>query len=200
MRGSRPFTLIYVRHGKTAWNAEGRLQGQRDTPLSALGERQAARNGRALAKWLARKGRTAEEFDWVASPLRRATATMEIMRGAMGLDPGDFRTDAALKEISFGDWEGLTLDEVAQRDAAAHAARQRDKWRFLPPGGESYADLAERIAGWLDTVRCDTVCVAHGAVHRVLRRELEGIGERRTPVLDVPQDRVYVWRGEVEWV
>ncbi len=194
-------TLIYVRHGQTDWNAEFRLQGQRDIPLNERGRGQAKRNGLALADWLAHERRKATEFDWVASPLSRATETMELMRGAMGLDPGGYRTEPALKEVSFGDWEGFTLNELASRDRAGHDARLFDKWGFVPPGGESYAMLSERIGGWLKTIDRDTVCVAHGAVQRVLRRLLEDLSEEDAPALDVPQDRVYVWRGrEPAWV
>lgn len=194
-------TLIYVRHGQTDWNAEFRLQGQRDIPLNARGRGQARRNGLALADWLANERRKAHEFDWVASPLARATETMELMRAAMSLDPRDYRTDPALKEVSFGDWEGFTLNELAARDRAGHDARLFDKWGFVPPGGESYAMLSERIAGWLDAIDRDTVCVAHGAVQRVVRRLLEDLSEDEAPALDVPQDRIYVWRArEMAWV
>lgn len=194
-------TLVYVRHGQTDWNAQARLQGQRDTPLNPSGETQARRNGAALRRWLDERGRSPSEFDWVASPLRRTTATMELMRAAMGLEPAAFRTDPALKEIRFGAWEGFTLNELAQRDPDGHDARLFDKWGFVPPEGESYAMLADRIGRWLSSLRRDTVCVAHGAVHRVVRYHLEGMSEETAPALDVPQDRIYLWdAGAVRWL
>ena len=193
-------TLIYIRHGQTDWNVEGRLQGQRDIPLNAEGRRQARRNGHVLAEWLDREGLTAGDFDWVASPLARATETIEIVRASLGLDPQAYRRDPELKEIRFGAWEGATLEEIARQDPARHQARLMDKWRFAPPGGESYAMLAERIGAWLEGLRGKTVCVAHGAVHRVVRRRLEGFGTDLAPALDVPQDRIYLWRGCPAWI
>ena len=81
--------LVYiVRHGQTDWNAEFRLQGQADTDLNELGRRQAAMNGRALARLIPRP----EEFDFVASPMRRTCETMERLRAAMGLDPTAYAT------------------------------------------------------------------------------------------------------------
>lgn len=95
--------LIYViRHGQTDWNAERRLQGQKNIPMNATGLEQARQNGIALAEIL---GDTVDEFDFVASPLQRTRETMEIMRTAMGLAPLAYRTDPRLVEISFGDWK-----------------------------------------------------------------------------------------------
>ena len=102
--------LIYmIRHGQTAWNAEGRLQGQKDIPLNYTGRAQAAGNGHALKALL---GAAVSDFDFVASPLGRTRETMEILRRAMGLDPLAYRTDKRLVEVSFGDWEGHTLEEL----------------------------------------------------------------------------------------
>jgi probable phosphoglycerate mutase len=189
-------TLVFIRHGETDWNAEQRLQGQRDIPLNPRGRGQARRNGEVLAKAVA----GAAGFDFVSSPLKRARETMEILRGAMGLDPGGYRIDPQLVEITFGDWEGFTLDELALQDAAAVERRQRDKWGYMPPGGESYAMLAERVEGWIASLRADTVAVSHGAVGRVLRGHLLGIGDAEVPVLPAPQDSFLVYRaGEAVW-
>ncbi len=59
-------------------------------------------------------------------------------------------------ELTFGEWEGLTWAEVEARDAAGVMAREKDKWTFAPPGGESYAELAERLSAWL--VRQQATC------------------------------------------
>lgn len=102
--------LIYViRHGQTDWNAERRLQGQKDIPINAIGREQARQNGIALAAIL---NGDDTEFDFVASPLGRTRETMEIMRSAMRLPPKEYRTDERLVEVSFGDWEGYTLKQL----------------------------------------------------------------------------------------
>src|ERR1700738_2430472 len=97
-------TLIFIRHGETDWNAEGRMQGQRDIPLNDTGRAQARRNGTAIK---AAKPE-AVDFDFLASPLSRSRETMEIVRAAMGLPPDGYATDDRLKELTFGTWEGLT--------------------------------------------------------------------------------------------
>src|SRR6266403_1193911 len=73
-------TIYYIRHGETAWNAEGRLQGAQDTSLNDLGRKQAVRAGGILADLFARKGRSEQALAYVASPLGRARSTMERVR------------------------------------------------------------------------------------------------------------------------
>ncbi len=164
------FPLIAVRHGQTDWNAEGRLQGQCDIPLNDTGRAQAARNGKALAEHLGQ----ADGWRFVASPLERAVETMRILRAEMGLPPDDFAREAALKEASFGAWEGLTMDELKVKDRAAYRLRKDDRWGALPPGGESYAMLGERVAAWIARLDGPTVTVSHGGVVRVLRALVDG--------------------------
>ena len=102
-------TLYYIRHGETAWNVLGRLQGTQDIPLNDLGRRQAARAGAILGDLLARDGYDQARPAFVASPLGRARATMELVRGALHLPPHDYAIDARLREIAYGTWEGSTL-------------------------------------------------------------------------------------------
>ena len=84
-----PHRIIFARHGETAYNAENRLQGQRDIPLNARGREQARAVGGTLRSLL---GREIDQLDeaqaFFASPLERARETMEIARDAMGLAPG----------------------------------------------------------------------------------------------------------------
>src|SRR3546814_8983922 len=98
-----------IRHGQTYCNAKERLQGQKDIPLNELGRSQATRNGVALLDLI---GDDPSTYDFVSSPLSRTRATMERLRSAMGLDPMAYRTDKRLVELSFGDWEGHTLEEI----------------------------------------------------------------------------------------
>jgi len=137
--------LYYIRHGETDWNAESRLQGQRDIPINANGRAQARQCGEILSDLIARED---GDFDFVSSPIARARETMEIARTALGLDPRAYRVDERLKEISFGEWEGFTLDELRRASPAAIAARERDKWTFTPPTAESYATMSVRMREW----------------------------------------------------
>ncbi|ESR24741.1 histidine phosphatase family protein [Lutibaculum baratangense] len=187
--------MILIRHGQTDWNAEGRLQGRQNVPLNGVGREQARCNGLALKALADREGLRLERFDWVSSPLGRTRETMEIVRGVLGMDPSAYRTDEQLIEISFGDWEGSTLPEVESRDRVAHAARQTDKWAYVPPGGESYEMLSERVRAWLRSREHDTICVCHGGIIRAVRGLVLGVPVDEVPVFPVPQDHFAVIEG-----
>lgn len=190
-------TLYFVRHGETDWNFERRLQGQTDTLLNETGRAQARHNGETLARVLSQPA----GFDFVASPLRRTAETMEIVRDAIGLERQGARYDDRLREINFGHWEGLSWHELPQADPVELAARQRDSYNWRPRGGESYADLSDRIAGWLATVERDAVVVSHGGVSRVLRGLVVGIPGHELVDLSVPQDKVLVLKdGATSWL
>ncbi len=185
--------LYFVRHGETDWNAEHRLQGQHDVPLNAIGRAQAAHCGEVLRDLFERDGRDPDAFDYVASPLGRARETMELIQSGLGLDVRRYRTDARLAELSFGHWEGFTFAELKARDpeTLALAAREHDKWSFVPPGGESYAQLLVRVKAWHATVDRDTVVAAHGGVARTLVVHFGIAPPAAAPVRDVEQGVVY---------
>lgn len=182
-------TLYFVRHGETDWNAEARLQGQRDVPLNDFGRVQAEEVGRRLSGLAPRP----EDLDYVASPLGRTRETMERLRDSLGLHPPAYRTDDRLKELTFGRWEGLTWKEVRQRDPKGAQARDADKWSFAPPGGESYQMLADRVAPFLQDITRDAVIVSHGGVARVLLVMLGQVSRDHAPRADIWQGRVLVF-------
>ncbi len=182
--------LIYmIRHGQTDWNAEGRMQGQKDIGLNDIGRAQASENGRKLGLIL---GGRAKDFDFVSSPLQRTRDTMERVRAAMGLPPEDYSLDDRLKELSFGDWEGSTLPELARVSPERVAERARQKWSFIPPGddAESYEILSWRVGAWLTSVERPTVCVSHGGVIRSCFRLIGDVDEDEACEMNIPQDRI----------
>jgi broad specificity phosphatase PhoE len=185
--------LYYIRHGETDWNVGQRLQGHRDTPLNARGRGQAGACGHILLDLMVRDGRMAADCAYVSSPLIRARETMELIRTAVDLEPDAYDVDRRLIEISFGDWEGLTLPEIAARDAEALAARERDKWGFTPPGGESYRDVTARVAAWYATVTRDTVVTAHGGVARALIAHFNILPQEEAVHADIVHGVVYVF-------
>lgn len=195
--------LIYmIRHGQTDWNAEGRMQGQKDIGLNEIGRQQASENGRKLAQIL---GDRAGDFDFVSSPLGRTRDTMERVRAAMGLEPGRYRMDERLKELSFGDWEGSTLPELAKVSPERVEERARQKWGFIPPGddAESYEILSWRIGAWLNSVERQTVCVSHGGVIRSCFRLIGDVTEDEACEMNIPQDRILKIdrdRREIAWM
>ena len=189
--------IYFVRHGETDWNAEARLQGQRDIPLNDLGRVQAEEAGRRLCALLERP----EELDFVASPLARTRETMERMRGSMGLDPAAYARDDRLKELTFGSWEGLRWKDVRSKDPQGAAARERDKWGFVPPGGESYAMLTERVRSFVEGLARDTVVVAHGGVARAFLVLRSHVSVHHAPRVDIWQGNLLVFEGRKhEWV
>ncbi|ALJ22119.1 histidine phosphatase family protein [Microbacterium sp. No. 7] len=154
-------TLALVRHGRTAWNAERRMQGRTDVPLDACGREQAAAAGRLLAQ--ARWARV------VSSPLARARETAEIIAAALVPDaerePG-IALDADLVERHYGRAEGLLVAEA------------RERW---PEGdfeaSEPLAEVAARARRALGTLAAQpggSVVVAHGTLLRVGIEELTG--------------------------
>jgi broad specificity phosphatase PhoE len=187
----RAHRLYFVRHGETDWNAARRLQGLNDVPLNALGRRQAAQCGELLGKLFEANGSSPQDFTFTSSPLSRARETMDILRAALGLPEKGYATDPRLAELSFGSWEGLTYKEVRDRDRSVLATRERDKWNFQPPGGESYAELLVRVREWHHSASGDGIVTAHGGVARAFL-VLYGVkSPAEAPQGDIAQGVVY---------
>jgi alpha-ribazole phosphatase len=154
--------LILARHGATAWNAQDRYQGQADVPLDKTGRRQAVALGRRLAR---------EGIDAIyASDLLRAWDTATAIAAHHDLP---LRAEPRLREIDFGNWEGLTYGEISRRAPQALAAWEADPLNVPPPGGENLGQLTGRVQAALDDIarahQDQTVLlVAHGGTLQVL--------------------------------
>ena len=163
--------ILLARHGETAWNAEGRYQGQEDIPLSDVGEAQA----RALGERL----RHVHIDKAVASPLKRALRTAELALGDDRL--ARLTTDAGLMEIAHGTWEGLLAAEIRERDPDRLHAWRHAPHEVLMPEGESLQHVFDRA--WPALARAATglgehdtlLVVAHDAVNRVLLCKVLGL-------------------------
>lgn len=125
-----------VRHGETEWNRTGRMQGHTGVPLSAKGRRQAARLGERL--------RDVDFATVYCSDLPRAAETARIIAAGRDLAISD---EADLREFSYGEWEGLTLEEVETRYPGALAERIEagGNLGWTAPGGESAIDAIRRV-------------------------------------------------------
>jgi broad specificity phosphatase PhoE len=187
--------LYFMRHGETDFNVEQRLQDQYETSLNARGRSQARQCGDLLGELFGRDGRPPADHGYVSSPLARARETMELMRSSLGLDPAGYDLDDRLKEISYGEWEGSTLPEIQARNPHVLARREDDKWGFAPPGGESYRDVASRVASWYATVTRDTVVAAHGGVARALMANFCILPREEAAHAEVVHGAVYVFAG-----
>ena len=154
--------LLLVRHGETAWNRDGRYQGQTDVPLSEMGLAQA----QALAERLAR-----EKLDAIySSDLQRARQTAAAIAAPLGLA---VRPDRRLRELCFGQWEGLTYRQVVERYPEARAFWETHDLYVAPPGGESRMQMLARLQQLLADIRQESpdqsvVLVAHGGPLKLL--------------------------------
>ncbi|MCX8504372.1 MAG: histidine phosphatase family protein [Alphaproteobacteria bacterium] len=183
--------ILFVRHGETDWNVEGRLQGQTDIPLNALGRYQSEDVARRLTKLLDDPATSR----WIVSPLGRTRETAEIARRTLGLDPNAYDTEDRLKEITFGIWEGSTWAELRGKFPTAEAERDKDKWGYIPPKGESYEMLVERLRPWLETIREEAVVVSHGGVARALMAVIADVAPQEAPRHEIHQGRVLVFEN-----
>ncbi len=180
-------SLYLLRHGETVFNRENRIQGWRDSALTERGIAQAKRNGRVLAQLID----DPESHRLIASPIGRALNTARLVAFEMGRDAAHIRTDRRLVELSLGHWEGLTWDQVREQFPDDWAARRADKWHFHPPGGESYQQMAERLADWLAEHPDPAIAVTHGAAGRILRGLYLGLSRDEMATLEEPQDAFF---------
>ena len=161
---TEPTRIIAIRHGETAWNADTRIQGQIDIPLSATGHKQAERLARALKD---------EPLTAIyASDLSRAWETAQYVARAQGLA---VTPEEALRERCFGDFEGKTFADIE-----ALLPEQSVRWRkrdpeFAPAGGESLLTLRKRVVEAAQRLAAQhpgelIAMVGHGGVMDVLYR------------------------------
>lgn len=151
---SLPF--IALRHGATEWNAEGRIQGRSDKPLSTAGRDQ-------VEAWRLPEGW--HGYRWITSPLQRAQETAAL------LGHGDAVVEIALIEANWGPWEGWTLDLLRNQHGTAMRDLEARGLDFRPPGGESPRDLQQRLSPLLARLAEEgqpTVAVCHKGVIRAL--------------------------------
>ena len=162
-------TLHYARHGETIWHAGNRYAGHTDIALTERGVEQA----KALAAWATDAGLARV----VASDLQRASETARPSAAARGLE---LELDPRFREIAFGQAEGMTQEETAQRFPEARAAYERAPATSPLPGGEVGTAAATRAmeAVWdLTRTTADgrVLVVAHSGVGRLLFTALLGI-------------------------
>jgi broad specificity phosphatase PhoE len=164
--GENTRRLWLVRHGLTAWNTQQRFCGHTDIPLSA--------RGRVQARWLARQLQNEAIATVFTSDLARARETAEII-ASQRAQAVPVQVSAAWREMDFGAWEGLTYAAVAEqfKDQLGFFS---DPEQCSPSGGESLAQVLQRIQDELAAITCssgsplegDVVIVSHGGPLRIL--------------------------------
>ena len=170
--------LLIIRHGETPWNAQKRIQGQSDIPLSEAGRRQ-------VSEW--RLPPRFADFDWYSSPLQRARETARIMGAEAALCD-------ALREMNWGEWEGRVWREVqAELGPAGMKKHHADSLDFRPPGGESPRDVQQRLQPWLAGLDRPGIAIAHKGVLQAIHAQATGWSMRGKPPLRFTHGYAYLF-------
>ena len=191
--------IYLLRHGETDWSRDGRLQGQLDSPLTESGRRQARQLGALLAVHLTG---TETPLGCQVSPLGRAQETANLIRAEAGrlLAPEPV-TEPRLTEIGFGDWEGLTFDEI-EADWEDLIDQYDDlDWLFDAPNGEGYERALARVQSWLDDQSGPVIAVSHGLTSQLICCAY--LGEPRAAVAGFTLEHGVIYRlrnGEIETI
>lgn len=144
--------ILILRHGPTQWNADKRIQGHSDIPLGPQGQD-------VVRNWQIPK--TFINFDCTTSPLSRAQETARLLN----LSP---QPNAALTEMSWGEWEGQSLADLRAKLGDEMTQNESRGLDFCPPGGESPRDVQNRLKPWLKSLSTSTIVVAHRGIIRAL--------------------------------
>jgi len=188
--------LFLVRHGETEGQSSVRYHGRTDVPLSALGRAQMARARHALG---------GQRFDAVyASTLSRSVEAATIIAGV----ETTVTRVAGFDEIDFGEWEGLTAEEIRARDPERYAHWVAPRTDFAYPDGESVSAFRARVVRALHEVLAQAppghlLFAVHKGIIRSILTELLQLDERQRRTLTVPLASIHVvartngsWRAE----
>ncbi len=146
--------LLLIRHGKTEWNLQKKLQGRRDIDLSEIGK--AELNACSIPKEFA-------QFKWRVSPLARAKQTADI------LGAPSYEIDERLIEMDFGLWEGKTINELRTEFGQEMRENEAKGLHMKPPNGESPFEVQQRLLPLLKELREPTIAVTHKGVIRAIK-------------------------------
>ncbi|WP_104384170.1 2,3-diphosphoglycerate-dependent phosphoglycerate mutase [Sphingobacterium sp. HMA12] len=164
--------LFLVRHGQSQWNLENRFTGWQNIDITALGQLEARKAGKALAK---------ESIDIAfTSTLIRAQHTLQIILEEIGKPDTPIVINAALNERSYGNLEGLNKDETAEKYGVEQVYIWRRSFDVAPPGGESLKNTYDRVIPYFEhdikpqlEAGKNVLIVAHGNSLRALIMYLE---------------------------
>jgi probable phosphoglycerate mutase len=177
--------IAFLRHGPTAWNDEGRLQGMTDVPLSP--------RGRVLvATWRV----PFEGWRWACSPLARARETAALI-GA----PSSLAVEPALREMAYGQWEGQTLADLRTHDPQGMRDAETRGFDMAPPGGESPRLVMDRLRPWVATVAVqgeNIVAVSHKGVIRVVLAMATGWDMKSRQPVKLDWNRLHVFAASAD--
>ncbi|MEO9650494.1 MAG: histidine phosphatase family protein [Roseobacter sp.] len=152
--------LFILRHGQTVWNAEHRVQGRLDSPLTPLGREHAEMQNAIL------RGENVEGFSAYSSPQGRAFHTAS---NALTGIVSEIETDVRLKEIGVGEWEGLYRKDLSNDLPVDESEESALQLYNRAPGGEGFSALRDRCENFLAELSKPAILVTHGVTSRMLR-------------------------------
>jgi len=171
--------LALLRHGDTAWSAEGRIQGRSDVPLSDAGR--AALAGLRLPSHC-------REMRVVTSPLSRCTETAALIGAPRA------PVEARLVEMHWGEWEGRMLAELRAELGESMRENEARGWDFRPARGESPREVLARVRDWLMDIDAPTLAVTHRGVIRAIYAAATGWNLRGAPPAKLDWHAVHLFR------
>ena len=177
--------LCILRHGETEWNAQNRMQGELNSPLTPKGEMDAARQGEIL------RSLDLEGFDFICSPQGRAFQTAGV---ALSRIATHIRTDDRLREIGVGDWSGLLRDDLPMPEGKDPFMAQYE----IAPNGEGFARLEVRCRDFIADLKRPSVLITHGITSRMLRSLIAGEGAVSVRTIHGGQGCVYHLKDGVQ--
>jgi probable phosphoglycerate mutase len=173
--------LAMLRHGDTAWSAEGRIQGRSDPPLTDEARERLRRF---------RLPQVCATMRVVTSPLARCVETAALIGAPQA------HREARIAEMSWGAWEGRRLADLRAELGARMNENEARGWDFRPEGGESPREVLVRVRAWLAELKQPTLAVTHRGVIRAVYAQAAGWDMRGKPPAKLAWDAVHVFRVE----
>ncbi|MCX7565258.1 histidine phosphatase family protein [Sulfitobacter sp. F26169L] len=181
--------LYVLRHGETEWNAQGRMQGGLNSPLTEVGRQQAIRQGQIM------QSKSLAEFVILSSPQGRAFETAAI---ALAGQVAELHTDERLREIGVGDWAGELRSDLLIGKPYIDGPDGALELYEDAPRGEGFAALEQRCMGFLDSLTGPAVLVTHGITSRMIRAIVTGKGRAGVANMGGGQGVVYHLKNSLQ--
>lgn len=181
--------LYVLRHGETLWNAQGRMQGGLNSPLTPAGAGQAARQAEILSAI------DLSKFAVLCSPQGRAFETAAI---ALARQVSNIQTDSRLREIEMGEWQGRVRSELADPGEFADTPDGALELYERAPGGEGFVALEKRCEKFIASLQGPTVLITHGITSCMIRAIVLGLGRAGLAQMPGGQGVVYHLKDGVQ--
>ncbi|MGI9290576.1 MAG: histidine phosphatase family protein [Gammaproteobacteria bacterium] len=186
--------MIYLlRHAETEWNFQMRKQGLDDSPLTVTGRNQALAYGKVLEQLINSSNINVQDIQIHSSPLGRTKITTQYLVNALSIPECNIHYESRLIEFDYGDWSGLTNEDIEGNYPGALRVREINKWYYTVPNGESYQDVEAKVDTWLEELPEDKtiIAVTHSVVSRVIRGKYLGMPKPVASLLEHPQNMIF---------